>query len=580
MQAFIRSFFKRYNFTYICIVLLLSILLLVLPEWVFAQTLNQWVSSVENDVFDLLKDDLGQVMTLLMKLLSWLWIVPASIAWELITNKFAFWTPFHFDRYLFTIRQFMRTMSFFILWLLLVGSIIKIYVMQEDIRAYWTLIWKTVWAGILISMSWFLLAWLVDLSIIWTTAVWSIPLSVMQDEFRNMQWKLICQEKIVVRNLWSLDELDIQESWTNHLTFEQIMPKWDSVSWPLIFIWCGLLNFFDLSRRHTWEDDIIVINTLQIIKLILVIMMIIPMLILMVVNIIRIFFIRLWAMFSPIVILDFIFKGPLTNGSSSLSTYFDPKNIIWLVFQPVLVVGAISIWLLFLMGIYDSNIWWQTFTEEAMQGTFNTFPIGTEFSKVWTWVLSEWYLIGSVINKWQTRVWWLISELILAFFSVFLFWTIVKVSLTSTSLTKQIAWSLYWYATQMLKAAPIIPIWWSRFGVWTIKNFAKDTFDQKTTGMLRQKRAMDADKLNQKFGVTNSNLLTNQEWFMLQEAIQQKGTMKMRTEMKKLQQNKAIDTTDSQFRQAVQKWILTNKNFIQGLNGLTDENIGQIWTGK
>jgi hypothetical protein len=56
-----------------------------------------------------------QIITDFIKLLSWLWVVPATIAGKLLTNDLVYGSFFYLDRYLWQMRQFMRTMALYTL---------------------------------------------------------------------------------------------------------------------------------------------------------------------------------------------------------------------------------------------------------------------------------------------------------------------------------------------------------------------------------------------------------------------------------------------------------------------------------
>jgi hypothetical protein len=62
----------------------------------------------------------------------------------------------------------------------------------------------------------------------------------------------------------------------------------------------------------------------------------VPMLVLMIINAVRIFWIWIWILFSPFIILDVVFNGPLQK--SEQGDKFKISTIFGLVFQPVVIV--------------------------------------------------------------------------------------------------------------------------------------------------------------------------------------------------------------------------------------------------
>jgi hypothetical protein len=105
-----------------------------------------------------------------------------AISWAALSNELVYWKAFFLDRSLWKFWQMIRTFSNFILWFLFIGSILFAF-----FRFWW---WDDTWwvkslfknvaiAWLLINMSWWLVAALIDLSTIMVVAVWWLPLTVM-----------------------------------------------------------------------------------------------------------------------------------------------------------------------------------------------------------------------------------------------------------------------------------------------------------------------------------------------------------------------------------------------------------------
>ena len=76
-------------------------------------------------------------------------------------------------------------------------------------------------------------------------------------------------------------------------------------------------------------------------KTVVLILFVVPMIILMIINAYRVFWIRIWAIISPFIVLNVIFKPTINN--DKVNKFFSLKNIIGLIFQPVIVVGALAL---------------------------------------------------------------------------------------------------------------------------------------------------------------------------------------------------------------------------------------------
>lgn len=558
------------------------VLVLVVVFW-FDVSLAQDNSVVWTSIQSSLIDDMWSFLWWLIKILSWLWIVPASLAWDLITNKLAYGSSFYFDRYLFTIWQTMRTFAYFILWFIFVWSILKIFVKQEALSKFATLLAKTVWAWVLIGASWFIMAALIDLSIVWTSAVASIPLQAMEQEFEKLEWELSCPKEIVVENSSSIEEFTVSSKWENILEFEDIMPTWDSVAWPLIFIWCGLLNFFDSWQISNESTDAVDVMLVVWLKLIMNLMLILPMLVLMVVNIMRLFFIRLWIIFWPFIVLDRLFKWPL---SSTYKKYFSLSNIFWLIFQPVVVVWALSIWLLLIMGIYDVQISTDEETKAVLEQTFNIEIFEEKLARVGDDVLWEAYILWEALRWWADRAWGIIWNLLLAWFSIVILWWLVKLGFYTNAITKSTVDWMYKTTESFMKSVPLIK---TRFGkLWYawMKKAKESLYNEQMTNFEKQ-QLKDAGKINEILWIQDV-------WWSLSDWADLKGdfnnqntSLKSMVAFRKKLEDKELNTSNKEFRSFMEQWILSNQNRLKSNNGTlfrnadyTPETIWNIWDSQ
>lgn|GEM_PF-2681090 len=90
-------------------------------------------------------------------------------------------------------------------------------------------------------------------------------------------------------------------------------------------------------------------------KLVMIILFTAPILALLVVNMLRVFYIRIWTLFSPFIILDLVLKAgtddsPMSSVRDKLG-YSGLGDILGLIFVPVVVIGTMSLGLIMLMGL-------------------------------------------------------------------------------------------------------------------------------------------------------------------------------------------------------------------------------------
>ena len=540
LLAMLQKKYTRHVLAVFCVVAVLIIL---------------WDHTYAQGIIDEAQKDTFLVLENLVSLMSWLWIIPATLAWGLMSNTMAYGQAFFLDRYLFTMWQLMRSFSLFALGFIFIGSIIKNYVTFWEVKNYYEIIKKTVLAWLLISMSWYLLAAVIDLSIIATSAVAWVPLVVMEDQFKKMEWKLHCYDTVVVKKLWVQDQLDISVEWNkNELTLEQIMPQWDSVSWPLVFLWCWILNLSDTWKIAWGNVDSSELLLSLWLKLLINLSIVLPMIILMVVNMMRIFFIWLRAMFAPIIALDYAWWWPLTKDWGKMSKWFSPKNVLWLVFQPVAIVACMSIAIMLIIWMYDATIWWETFTEGSMETTFQTYFLSDNKTQVWTWAVWQWFINGTLLEKSWNWIWWMIWELIMLLFCITVFWTLIKVWFSASEITKWISGKMFDMGKEMIKSAPIVPTWAGTMSLWALERW-KDKLSQDFMTLTNRRQSMEWDRLSDMLWMSSDDSITATEMSDIEAAARNASPIAFLNTVKDIQSRKPIQTSNSKFRRATETWL-------------------------
>lgn len=274
--------------------------------------------------------------------------------------------------------------------------------------------------------------------------------------------KAEAENEVSEENIKSIDDISV------------IVPKADTVSWPLIFLWASILNLFEYSyngwtsNTNNSEDrsltDITLGGALKIWVLIMVVM---PLIVLMVVNAYRIFWIWLWIIFSPFIILDQVFNGPIKNNSQR-GEKFKMGSILWLIFQPVAVVGLLSLWLILVIWVRNTLQWGQDFEKKSLE-KMNVHISGDDSATIGGWTTPEVTINGKLFKDLGHDVWWAIGQLILIFFTVFLLRALVKVGFSTSAVTKKLADGMYDFATKSMKLLPIPVPWLWKVSVWALQ---------------------------------------------------------------------------------------------------------------
>ena len=221
-------------------------------------------------------DRLSYSLHIFISISSWVWIILATLAWKLMTNDFVYWSFLHLDKALWDLWNVMKNFANFTLWFILIFTIVKnLFKWSFDsskgdpVKATKDTIIHTLIAWVLVQMSWFLMAAMLDLSTIATAAVWAIPSQFMASdtgflqkvggyiEKTNQKLVIDLSSKDTIEKTVRIEENSTQEDINQFL--DTIMPGPDSVAWTFIFLWASVFNLFELSDTSTnesWTDDI------------------------------------------------------------------------------------------------------------------------------------------------------------------------------------------------------------------------------------------------------------------------------------------------------------------------------------
>lgn len=429
-----------------------------------------------------------QLMNSVIWVASRIWIIPAKLAGLLMTNYFVYGTSFYLVDYLFMFWQIIRTFALYGLWLYFVGYILYSWFHPDEAKSKIADLFKnTLIAGVLISMSWWLVAAAVDLSLVFTSAVASIPSQIYEQEWSKKQQCFSAPIRATLSPGWTPDA-DLAGNPTNHRAPDRkiLKPEGDDISWPLMFFGASVLKFFDMvyipeqQLQWSWSSDATIQRDLSktliivFVKALLALWLVIPLVILMVVNMIRVVCLWLWIIFSPGIVLINIFGMKV---SDQLDKYLSWQNILWLIMQPVAVVGMLSIGLIFIIelaSVFNLCVQQPNNSPLAVRTVSEGIdaPIGELLNPIWaeTTLWASMSAIGDTIGG-------ITGELIMAIFVIILVRSLIKIGFSFSELTKETASSIYDSVETMAASVPLVPlpgIW--RVGLWAAQKFAKWSF--------------------------------------------------------------------------------------------------------
>lgn len=409
----------------------------------------------------------------ILSLLSWLRVFLASIAGKLMTNDRVYGSAIHLDIYLWKIRNIMKNFANFVLVGLVLVEIVKIATNNKS--SWWVskIFTKTLLAAVLIQVSRFVMWAVIDISNITVSAVWSFPRVFMQDNkevlsglqtfadnFQQSSYEIDFATNDVIKKIngW------ISETEQDDL-IQSILPSTNSVSGPLIFMWASIFRFNEYSSIPKFENtDWKKITLSTSLKLLVIFFYTAALMFLVVANLIRIWFLWIFIVLSPIIVLYIIFeKNWLKKWSKWLTQYFDIKSVLSAIFKPTIFVGFISLMLIVLVLIRsffvktpNAEIWWVQLSTSA-----NSSKLITEIGNVEV----KWNILKDSLSQWQS----MFSDLFVFLLGIFLMWQLVKLAISG----KWPIWDAMdkiWINHDLLKSTmSTLPVFWG-FGIWSIRS--------------------------------------------------------------------------------------------------------------
>ena len=194
------------------------LLLPVLPAVVFAQD-----GSGEHAA------EVSEVFSSFLEILSWLRVVPAVVAGKLMTNDFVYGEFINLTTILWQLWQAMRVFAYLVLGFVFIGMILRFFIKQEEPSKLGDALKKTFIAGILIQMSWFLLALLIDLSLVLTAAVSAVPLQVMQDQRNSVETKFEVPVVHIDADTGKMIIEQVSQEQSTYLSLDDVTPDANTV---------------------------------------------------------------------------------------------------------------------------------------------------------------------------------------------------------------------------------------------------------------------------------------------------------------------------------------------------------------
>lgn len=433
---------------------------------------------------------ISEIMNFLTQVLARIWVIFAKFAWEFLTNKRVYWEILWLDALLWKYWVVVRNIANFWLWLFFTYTVfIALFKKEDAVKNLKNVLWRLLVAWIWIQTSRFLTAVVMDVSTITLVSVWSFPSQVMSENdemeknFRStlrdyLDWNTVItwkQLELFPKNGTSngfLVEIPITIEKGHEVSKEEflddLLPKYDSVAWPLYYIWVAILDSFSISNipKNTSSDIWIkstILNT--IINGWTTIVYSIEMMILCIVALLRIFYLWMFITLSPIVVLFYCIKKADSKGLWSFieknmkdfTANLNIKSFLINAFKPTIIVLWIS-----LSVVFVSTMKWVLIQDDTVK--FQWVNLSSHCSQLNPSIKCE-TRVNSELFEWVfANLGKTLMNIILSILTVILIYEIIKIAVGiggwDDFISKKVKW-LQDDIWKLITATPIIPVKWT-----------------------------------------------------------------------------------------------------------------------
>jgi len=429
-----------------CLLLIAWVIIFLMPDLSFASEESTMKGTFE--IFDLV-----------LRFLSWVRVVPAMLAGELMSNDLVFGSKFNMEVYLWRIWTTMRGLANFV-----IGGLFLYYILMQIFKSIsWTSVsefmnklLKLFLAAILVNASFFMMRALVDLSIVSTAAVSSLPNNVIASRRNTLKDKIPVVKKNCIENGASdQTSINCDKEETKTVWLDFILPQADTMAGPILFMWIGMMDLLSANAVPLSIKSRENLALASAAKVIMIILFTIPVFVLMIINMLRIALIRLWTIFSPFIILDLVLTGWKTAWDKL--RYNGLGDILWLIFLPVVVVGAFAVGFILMLWLMSVIKWWEEYVARSVSNIQITDNPATLAVPHVVNIGVEW----SLFQKTAFRTLWFFGEALMVFFCMAILRWVIRVSFWTNSAAKKWSEWMFGMAGNMVKAVPIVPFaWW------------------------------------------------------------------------------------------------------------------------
>lgn len=557
------------------------IFLVITPSFIFAGEAENSANAVIT-LLDWIFD--------IWSMLIWLFSI---LAWALITPEFITWEVFGMDQVMRNIWVLVSNIVYLIFGMIIVFvAFMNIISMEWENYNLKTALPKIIIWVLIVPFSFFIVQFVISVSSILSASIMQLPQTSFWVETWPIQSKEICTSHEIVYTWWT------ESSWFCSDEEDSYKTIWDILNqWPFGLISIYTYDIFSFDKfikvwqvwgyTTVWDLTSLWINLLF--KMVFFIAYILLIAALILALFVRLIWLWLYVMFSPLFGLVFFFW----KEASWIVETFNFKDFIGLAMIPVYVSWALSFWIYFVKAVDQSMIAWELRSIEENRELANSWEAyscqpakGFHITVSQPWWDSEstkqsicyWWrtlmtvhgdILWDASDEWAWPVW----SLLINALALFIVWMSLMIPLKSSQFTWWIVepisnlWTNIWtFVAQSPKHLPIIP--------WVLPSLkALENASNAPSAALASKNAQDAmpvrnffENLNNSSDVDDSLNTYKQTWtYAWAEAYR-----KMQSTFEQLLRDKWIS----------QDWV---KDIIKqhAKNAYDNDNIlNEIWVAK
>lgn len=483
--------------------------------------------------------------SLIVNVLSWGRVLLAKLAWEFLTNQWVYGKLLWLDALFWKYRNVTKNIANFCLGFYFVFIIFKWLIDKwkssiENIikdKILWILL-----AWVWIQASWFFTSAMIDVSTITLVAAWSLPAQVIAENekvhwsYQNslseyfdewsqqiMYWKYI--------DLFSTDspsgkyiqdtKFPLQTWLSKEQFFDLLLPSEDTVSGPLYYMWFAILNANKVPSIDQSNSEALKWSMLRlIIDWWTTVVYAIEMFVLCVLALIRIIYLWMFIVLSPLAIFLWCLKMSKEDKVmewsfvKTMMEQINMKSFFINIFKPTIIVlwlglatifVALMKWVLIENGNKPVDLWWLVITTDEMPTTNDSDEQLYESTMDW-----------GVLKFTIKYVWKWFLDFIMSIFTVVLVYLIINFAVKiwdwKDFVSNKLAWvqkSVEWVVTSL----PVMPVaWYDKDGMPTTRymNIGSAFWIGGNTWMLGKKIAQYQWWIDDIYGKQNEII---KSWF-------------------------------------------------------------------